>query len=242
MCPTRAPGTSSSTASSMPSPARSTGTTTTSVPRRRPAEGPSGVSTVTSVAATSSSASAASSTLMRVAARRNSSGGVSLSRSVASASCTSGCWTMCSGTAQHYTSGAFALRPGAPGTDGSVTNEAAAGAGTVRSGRAVLGFRTQAGRAREPGSMGLESARMKTWAVLLVMLSIAAAAVLAQPARRSVALVVTGGTVVTQNASRQVLAPGAVAIDAAAIVEVGPPGAIAATYQARETIDARGQV
>ena len=49
MWPTRASGTSSSTASSIPSPARSTGTTTTSAPIRRPGAGPSGVSTVTSV-------------------------------------------------------------------------------------------------------------------------------------------------------------------------------------------------
>ena len=47
MWPTRACGTSSSTASSMPSPARSTGTTTMSAPTRRPSAGPSGVSTVT---------------------------------------------------------------------------------------------------------------------------------------------------------------------------------------------------
>ena len=47
MWPTRAFGSSSSTASSMPSPARSTGTTTTPAPTRRPPAGPSGVCTET---------------------------------------------------------------------------------------------------------------------------------------------------------------------------------------------------
>src|SRR5207247_1554098 len=64
----------------------------------------------------------------------------------------------------------------------------------------------------------------------------------AQPARRAIALIVSGGTVVTQNAARQILSPGALAIDGTDIVEVGAPEAIAAKYQARETIDARGQV
>ena len=59
-------------------------------PARRPGAGPSGVSTVTLVDGRSLSASATSSTLMRVAARRKCSGVVVLSRSVASASCTSG--------------------------------------------------------------------------------------------------------------------------------------------------------
>src|SRR5690348_15781577 len=103
MWPTRAPGTSSSTASSIPRPARSTGTTTTSGFTRRPAAGPSGVSTTTSVVGTALNASAASMTLMRVALRRKSSGSVRLSRRLTSASWTSGCVTVCSGTALHYT-------------------------------------------------------------------------------------------------------------------------------------------
>ena len=61
-------------------------------------------------------------------------------------------------------------------------------------------------------------------------------------APRSISLIVTGGTVVTQNGSRQVLAPGAVAIDGADIVDVDTPQAIAARYRAAETIDARGQI
>jgi 5-methylthioadenosine/S-adenosylhomocysteine deaminase len=64
----------------------------------------------------------------------------------------------------------------------------------------------------------------------------------AQSARRAVAVVVTGGTVLTQNAAHRVLAPGAVAIDGTDIVDVDTPEAIAAKYTAGQTIDARGQV
>ena len=90
MWPTRAAGSSSSTASSMPSPARSTGTTTTSPATTSPSAGPSGVVTVDGFEGTSFSASAASSTEMRFAARRNSGAGVLTSRSSISASWTSG--------------------------------------------------------------------------------------------------------------------------------------------------------
>ena len=64
----------------------------------------------------------------------------------------------------------------------------------------------------------------------------------AQPARRRVSLIVSGGIVVTQNASHQVLNPGAVAIDGGDIVAVDTPQAVAAGYQGAETIDAQGQV
>jgi 5-methylthioadenosine/S-adenosylhomocysteine deaminase len=59
---------------------------------------------------------------------------------------------------------------------------------------------------------------------------------------RQISLVVTGGTVVTMNAARQVLMPGAVAIETGAIVAVGAPDAIAAAYRGAETIDAAGAV
>jgi 5-methylthioadenosine/S-adenosylhomocysteine deaminase len=59
---------------------------------------------------------------------------------------------------------------------------------------------------------------------------------------RHISLVVTGGTVVTMNAARQVLTPGAVAIESGAIVAVGAPDAIAAVYRGAETIDAAGAV
>jgi 5-methylthioadenosine/S-adenosylhomocysteine deaminase len=70
----------------------------------------------------------------------------------------------------------------------------------------------------------------------------AASTIAAQPARRAISVIVIGGTVITQNAARQILSPGAVAIDSSDIVEVGAPDVIAAKYQARETVDARGQV
>jgi len=57
-----------------------------------------------------------------------------------------------------------------------------------------------------------------------------------------VSLIVTGGTVLTQNAARRILAPGALAIDGTDIVEVDTPAAIAAKYQSAETIDARDQI
>jgi 5-methylthioadenosine/S-adenosylhomocysteine deaminase len=59
--------------------------------------------------------------------------------------------------------------------------------------------------------------------------------------RRPVALVVSGGTVVTMEGGR-VLAPGAVAIDGRDIVAVDAPDAIAARFQPRETIDASAGV
>lgn len=64
----------------------------------------------------------------------------------------------------------------------------------------------------------------------------------AQPARRNVALVVVGRTVITENASHEVLSPGAVAVNGTDIVEVGTPPSIAAKYQAAETVDARDQI
>jgi len=60
--------------------------------------------------------------------------------------------------------------------------------------------------------------------------------------RRPVSLMVTGGIVVTENATHAILTPGAVAIDGQDIVEVGSPAAMASKYQAAETIDARGEV
>jgi len=79
-----------------------------------------------------------------------------------------------------------------------------------------------------------------------ILVAVAAAVALgvaaAQPARRSVTLVVVGGTVITQNAARQIVSPGAVAIDASDIVEVGTPEAIAARYRSSETIEARDDV
>src|SRR3954452_7094200 len=72
---------------------------------------------------------------------------------------------------------------------------------------------------------------------------LAAAAVLsAQAARRPVSLVITGGIVVTVDPAGRVLSPGAIAVDGRDIIAVDTPGAIAARFDARETIDAAGQV
>ncbi len=76
-------------------------------------------------------------------------------------------------------------------------------------------------------------------AVTVVAIGLAAAA---QPARRAVTLVVVGGTVITQNAARDIISPGAVAIDGTDIVEVGRPDAIAAKYRASDTIEAREEI
>jgi len=57
-----------------------------------------------------------------------------------------------------------------------------------------------------------------------------------------VSLVVVGGTIITENAAHRMLTPGAIAIDARDIVDLDTPAAIAAKYQARETIDARDQI
>ncbi|MCU1382026.1 MAG: mtaD 1 [Acidobacteria bacterium] len=75
---------------------------------------------------------------------------------------------------------------------------------------------------------------------LLVVAAIVALS--GQPARRRVSLLVTGGTVITQNAAHRILAPGALAIDGTDIVDVDTPAAISAKYQAAETIDARDQI
>ncbi len=64
----------------------------------------------------------------------------------------------------------------------------------------------------------------------------------AQTGQRSVALVITGGTVVTMDGADRVLSPGAVAIDGRDIVAVDAPEAIAAQFTGRDTIDATGQV
>jgi 5-methylthioadenosine/S-adenosylhomocysteine deaminase len=81
-------------------------------------------------------------------------------------------------------------------------------------------------------------------AQIAVVFALLAATVLAsaQGARRAVSLVVIGGTVLTQNDTRQVFAPGAVAINGTDIVGVGSPEDVAARFTAAETIDAHDQV
>jgi 5-methylthioadenosine/S-adenosylhomocysteine deaminase len=76
----------------------------------------------------------------------------------------------------------------------------------------------------------------------MALVLVAVSAVAAQPARRSVSLLVIGRSVVTEDARHQVLSPGAVAIDGNAIVDVDTPAAIAAKYRAADTIDARDEI
>src|SRR5919107_645039 len=74
-------------------------------------------------------------------------------------------------------------------------------------------------------------------AVLLIL-----AALAPQEPRRSVSLVIRGGTVVTMDPAGRVLSPGAVAIDGRDIVAVDTPESIDARFSGRESIDATGQV
>ena len=74
-------------------------------------------------------------------------------------------------------------------------------------------------------------------------LTLAAALAAAAPGgQRGVSLVVVGGTVITEDARRSVISPGAVAIDGGAIVAVDRPDVIAAAYQGVETVEARDQI
>ncbi|MEQ1911772.1 MAG: amidohydrolase [Vicinamibacterales bacterium] len=83
---------------------------------------------------------------------------------------------------------------------------------------------------------------MRAQFALLLALVAATVALSAQGPRRSVSLVVIGGTVLTENDTRQIISPGAVAISGADIVDVGSPAEIAARYSATQTIDARDQI
>ena len=77
--------------------------------------------------------------------------------------------------------------------------------------------------------------------LFLALLATTAQSVSSQSAL-AVSLVVTGGTVVTVDATRRVIPRGAVAIDGTRIVAVGTAAEIATRFQARATIDATGQV
>ena len=83
---------------------------------------------------------------------------------------------------------------------------------------------------------------MRAFAALLVSIVAATIVLPAQGARRAVSLIVSGGTVLTENDTRAVFAPGAVAINGTDIVDVGPTADILARYSAAQTIDARDQV
>ncbi len=88
----------------------------------------------------------------------------------------------------------------------------------------------------------MRSLRLLLPAAALVVATAALVTVARGQARTPVTLIITGGTVVTQNAGRQVIPNGAIAIDHDVIVAVGPAEDIGAKYDGAETIDARGQV
>ena len=78
----------------------------------------------------------------------------------------------------------------------------------------------------------------------LILWAATSGVAVAQPAERprEVDLLLTGGTVVTMNSAGQVLTPGAVAVDGARIVAVGPVDEVAASVTAREIVDTTGRV
>jgi 5-methylthioadenosine/S-adenosylhomocysteine deaminase len=78
--------------------------------------------------------------------------------------------------------------------------------------------------------------------VLLVVAAAGVALAGSGQARRSVSLVVLGGTVITANPAHDVFAPGAVAIDGSDIVGVDRREAILARYTAAQIVDARDHV
>jgi len=83
---------------------------------------------------------------------------------------------------------------------------------------------------------------MRASVALVLALVAATVAMSAQSARRNISLIVTGGTVLTENDTRRIFSPGAVAINGSDIVDVGTPAEIAARYSAAQTIDARDQI
>jgi len=84
---------------------------------------------------------------------------------------------------------------------------------------------------------------MRAYVSFAVAIALAAGAcVAAGQNRRPATLIISGGIVITENVSHQIVNPGAVAINGADIVAVDSPESIASRYTASETIDARGQI
>jgi 5-methylthioadenosine/S-adenosylhomocysteine deaminase len=77
---------------------------------------------------------------------------------------------------------------------------------------------------------------------IVLALAIGSPSVAQPPQQRTVSIIITGGIVVTVDANRRVLNPGAVAIDGTDIVAVDTPGAIARQFTAKQTITAAGQI
>ncbi|MGE5361717.1 MAG: amidohydrolase family protein, partial [Bacteroidales bacterium] len=78
--------------------------------------------------------------------------------------------------------------------------------------------------------------------LLAVVMFVAGVGVRARGQQRRVALLVTGGTVVTVDGEHRIFAPGAVAIDGPEIVAVDRADVIAERFASIDTIDATGQV
>jgi 5-methylthioadenosine/S-adenosylhomocysteine deaminase len=86
---------------------------------------------------------------------------------------------------------------------------------------------------------------IRVWQVLLVTAVVATLAGVARqqaPGTRQVSLIVTGGTVVTMDAGRRVIANGAVAIDGSDIVAVDTADSIGRQFRGRDTIEAVGSI
>src|SRR5438132_1505896 len=77
---------------------------------------------------------------------------------------------------------------------------------------------------------------------LLLLLSVAQSATMAQRRKTVVDLIVSGGTVVTMDGSRRVIENGAVAVQTGRIVAVGHTADLDRNYTAREVISAAGKV
>ncbi len=77
---------------------------------------------------------------------------------------------------------------------------------------------------------------------LAVLAGLACASTVSTQPRQTVSLIVTGGIVLTEDAGRRVLNPGAVAVDGTTIVAVASADVIAARYESAQVIDAAGRV
>jgi 5-methylthioadenosine/S-adenosylhomocysteine deaminase len=93
-----------------------------------------------------------------------------------------------------------------------------------------------------PASRRTNSQGLRASAVAGAIIIVAAVLAAAPPAKRKASIIVTGGTVVTMDAQRRVLSPGAVAIDGTTIAAVDTPQAIAAAFSAADVIRADGTV
>src|SRR6476620_105177 len=80
------------------------------------------------------------------------------------------------------------------------------------------------------------------WLRVLLAGLLASTLSLAQGQRQPVSLILTGGSVVTMDASARVLSPGALAIDGRKMAAVDTPGALAARFSSQTVIDTTDQV